>query len=113
MGDKGIKQLGNLLDPEIIGVHINFNKYGLCHHCKQLKLKELMVSCKYKSSKMGIAVPCATTINGTTIYNGTYIFTYYHIVDINSDNLNALNVIKGKKQNGRGHCRRRAYIYIY
>ena len=112
MGEEGIKQLGNLLDPGIIGINVNFNKYGLCHHCKQFKLKELMVGCKYKSSKMGIAIPSSTTVNGTTMYNGKSL-TSISIVDINSDNLNALNMINKKKHPGRAKRTKYIYIYIY
>jgi hypothetical protein len=47
-----IKQIGDLFDKEILDRVVDFEKYGLCHYCKQIKLKSDMVKCTYKNTKI-------------------------------------------------------------
>ncbi len=48
---KPIKQVTGLFDEEILGREIDFTKYGLCHHCKQIKPHSQLVKCNYRSVK--------------------------------------------------------------
>ena len=69
---KTVKQLENLLDEDTMGRIIDFDVYGLCHHCKIVKhIETEMVRCKYSSFKSGVAIPASLTIRGVSIYNGT------------------------------------------
>ena len=65
-----VKQLSDLMDPNSIGYLYDTKKYGLCHHCKQIKLLSLMKKCNYSSSAMGTAIPATKTLCGISIYNG-------------------------------------------
>lgn len=44
--DTEIKQINNLFDEDIIGRDIDFNKYGFCHHCKQIKHISTLIRCQ-------------------------------------------------------------------
>jgi hypothetical protein len=68
-----ISQIDNLMDNKNIGKQIDFEISGYCHHCKQIKPKDMIVKCTYKSSKMGAPTPTQKQINNLFYYNGKQI----------------------------------------
>jgi hypothetical protein len=66
---KPIKQIGNLFDAEIMGREVDFELYGLCHHCKQIKPRIELVRCCHKSTRpeeqFGKTVASSGTYKGT------------------------------------------------
>ena len=42
---------------------------GFCHHCKQMKASELLVTCSYDSSVVGNQTPLSSVVQDLTIYN--------------------------------------------
>jgi len=64
-----IKQIGNLFDRDILGRVVNFDIYGLCHYCKQLKLKTEMVKCCFRSNK-SLIQSGSKSINNPCNYKG-------------------------------------------
>lgn len=63
-----IKQIGDLFDKEVLGRLVDFEIYGLCHYCKQIKLKSDMIKCTYKNTKMPNQI--GKTINPSCNYKG-------------------------------------------
>lgn len=62
---KPIKQIVNLFDKDIVGREINFDIYGFCHHCKEIKSRSLLVQCNYKKAKMETQLHKGFGPNGT------------------------------------------------
>ena len=87
-----VSQIDNLMDNKNIGKQIDFDISGYCHHCKQIKPKDMIVKCTYKSSKNGAPTPSQKQINNLCYYNG------YLIIQLMSQTMLLLNHSKRKKQ---------------
>lgn len=57
-----------MFDKDVLGRTLDFSLYGMCHYCKQIKLRREMLKCKSRDAKM-LAQP-GKTINMPTNYKG-------------------------------------------
>jgi len=48
--NKPLKQITSLFDEDILGREIDLTQMGMCHHCKQIKPKNQLVTCNFKTS---------------------------------------------------------------
>lgn len=68
----------------------NDKEYGFCHHCKQVKATELLVTCSYDSSVVGDQTPVSNVISDITAYNRKFIPPHHLSFIVELTNLSSL-----------------------